>query len=78
LRASGKPWLRSVKVPHLVLNARNDPFVPVASLPTAHDVSDHVVLEQPDSGGHIGFAGASAQHGAHFLAGRLHEFFTRG
>jgi predicted alpha/beta-fold hydrolase len=78
LRASGKPWLRNVRVPHLVLNARNDPFVPVESLPAAHEVSRHVQLEQPAAGGHIGFAGASARHGAHFIAGRLHEFFTRG
>lgn len=77
-RASGKPWLRAVKVPHLVLNARNDPFVPAASLPGPADVSGEVVLEQPDEGGHIGFAGASARHGPHFVAGRLYEFFTTG
>jgi hypothetical protein len=78
LRASGKPWLAAVKVPHLVLNARNDPFVPVASLPLAQEVSSSVYLEQPEDGGHIGFAGASSRHGAHFIAGRLYEFFTRG
>jgi predicted alpha/beta-fold hydrolase len=78
LRASGKPWLAAVKVPHLVLNARNDPFVPAASLPLAHEVSSSVYLEQPEDGGHIGFAGASSRHGAHFIAGRLYEFFTRG
>ena len=32
-RASSKPWLASVAVPTLVLNARNDPFVPAESLP---------------------------------------------
>ena len=34
-RASSKPWLRDVALPTLVLNARNDPFVPDASLPDA-------------------------------------------
>jgi predicted alpha/beta-fold hydrolase len=77
-RASGKPWLRAVRVPHLVLNARNDPFVPAASLPSERDVSANVYLEQPQHGGHIGFAGASARHGPHFIAGRLFEFFTAG
>jgi predicted alpha/beta-fold hydrolase len=77
-RASGKPWLRSVRVPHLVLNARNDPFVPADSLPGVHDVSAHVQLEQPLAGGHIGFAGTSARHGPHFIAGRLYEFFSTG
>jgi uncharacterized protein len=55
-RASGKPWLHGVKVPHLVLNALNDPFVPAASLPAARDVSTWVRLEQPQDGGHVGFA----------------------
>lgn len=77
-RASGRPWLRAVKLPHLVLNARNDPFVPAASLPSARDVSAYVQLEQPEHGGHIGFAGASVRHGPHFIAGRLFEFFTAG
>jgi predicted alpha/beta-fold hydrolase len=77
-RASGKPWLRAVKVPHLVLNARNDPFVPAASLPSERDVSAYVHLEQPEHGGHIGFAGASVHNGPHFIAGRLYEFFTTG
>jgi predicted alpha/beta-fold hydrolase len=34
-RASSKPWLRDIALPTLVLNARNDPFVPDASLPGA-------------------------------------------
>jgi hypothetical protein len=46
-RASCKPWLASIRVPTLVLNARNDPFVPGASLPRQAEVSDDVVLEQP-------------------------------
>ncbi len=43
-RASSKPWLASVAVPTLVLNARNDPFVPAESLPGAQDVSRDVLL----------------------------------
>ena len=50
-RASSKPWLRQVAVPTLVLNARNDPFVPADSLPGPADVSADVVLEQPEGGG---------------------------
>ena len=34
-RASSKPWLGGVAVPTLVLNARNDPFIPATSLPGA-------------------------------------------
>lgn len=54
-RASAKPHLHRIRVPALVLNARNDPFVPAASLPSAG--TPHVRLWQPDDGGHVGFAG---------------------
>ena len=54
-RASSKPVLRHVAVPTLVLNARNDPFMPASALPTPQEVSPHVTLELPDEGGHVGF-----------------------
>ena len=55
-RASAKPHLRRIRIPALLLNARNDPFVPTASLPQAADVSAQVTLWQPEHGGHVGFA----------------------
>lgn len=55
-RASSKPHLHKIRVPALVLNARNDPFVPGASLPAPHQVGDYVTLVQPHDGGHVGFA----------------------
>ncbi len=55
-RASAKPHLHRIRIPALVLNARNDPFVPAASLPVAQAVGRHVTLWQPAHGGHVGFA----------------------
>jgi predicted alpha/beta-fold hydrolase len=54
-RGSAKPHLHRIRVPALVLNARNDPFVPASSLPSAHEVGKHVTLWQPAHGGHVGF-----------------------
>ena len=54
-RASAKPHLPRVRLPALVLNARNDPFVPAHSLPGPHEVGDWVTLWQPAGGGHVGF-----------------------
>lgn len=54
-RASAKPHLHRIRVPALVLNARNDPFVPAACLPGPGEVGDHVTLWQPAHGGHVGF-----------------------
>ena len=54
-RASAKPHLARIRIPALALNARNDPFVPAASLPTAAEAGRHVTLWQPAHGGHCGF-----------------------
>lgn len=74
-RASAKPLLGNVRVPHLVLNARNDPFVPAESLPGVRDVSSDVTLEQPEEGGHIGFARGPFPGNLGFLPERLEQFF---
>jgi len=55
LQSSAKPLLRHILVPTLVLNARNDPFLPGAHLPPPEEVSSHVVMEFPATGGHVGF-----------------------
>jgi len=56
-RASSKPHLRDIRIPALVMNALNDPFVPADSLPRQQEVGPHVTLWQPEHGGHVGFAG---------------------
>jgi len=75
-RASSKPWLRAVGLPTLVLNARNDPFIPGASLPGPDDVSAAVTLEQPDHGGHVGFLTPPLPGELSWLAQRVTEYLS--
>jgi predicted alpha/beta-fold hydrolase len=77
-RASSKPWLRDIRVPTLVLNARNDPFVPGASLPGTDETSADVVLEQPDTGGHVGFLAGPFPGHVQWLPRRLLQFLQQG
>jgi len=71
-RASSAPWLRAIRVPTLVLNARNDPFLPRAALEAAtREAARDVVLEFPQAGGHAGFPGRG-----HWLARRFIEHFA--
>ncbi|AYB52422.2 YheT family hydrolase [Ralstonia solanacearum] len=71
-RASSKPVLRDVRVPALVLNARNDPFLPGHHLPGPDEVSPDVVLDQPLHGGHVGFLQRRDGRLRHMpLAGRI-------
>lgn len=56
-RGSAKPHLHRIRIPALVLNALNDPFVPADCLPRQQDVGPCVTLWQPRHGGHVGFPG---------------------
>lgn len=54
-RCSAGPHLHRIRIPTLVLNPRDDPFVPQQALPQ-QVASDRVRLWQPRRGGHVGFA----------------------
>jgi len=75
-RASSKPWLRAIRVPTLVLNARNDPFIPASSLPAQAEVAAVVTLEQPRGGGHAGFAQGPFPGNVGWLPERLLHYFA--
>ena len=62
-RCSAKPHLHRIKIPALVINAKNDPFIPASCLPRPHEVGQWVRLWQPKEGGHVGFtSGAYPGH----------------
>lgn len=76
-RASSGPVLRHVRVPTLVLNAKNDPFLPLEALErAARDASGSVLLEFPATGGHVGFIAAGKPGGHGWLARRLLDFLS--
>jgi len=74
-RASSKPVLGRVKVPTLLLNARNDPFLPPAVLPLAHEVSSRVHCEFPRTGGHGAFVSGPFPGNLGWLPRRIADFF---
>ena len=74
-KASAKPWLKYVQVPLLLLNAKNDPFMPQWALPTLSDVSDNVWLDQPEEGGHVGFPTGNPPGKIDYLPKRIFRFF---
>lgn len=75
-KASSKPWLAHITSPTLVLNPRNDPFVPQQSLPGPNQASTSVLLHQPAEGGHMGFTTGSFPGNLHWLPSRLATFFN--
>ncbi len=70
-RASSKPLLKNITVPTLLLNARNDPFLPESALPKPNELSPAITAEFPREGGHAGFVTGPFPGQAHWLAQRL-------
>ncbi|MBI4989914.1 MAG: hydrolase [Rhodocyclales bacterium] len=76
-RASSKPWLPGIRLPALVINALNDPFLPRQALPGAKEVSASVTLDYPAGGGHVGFVSGAFPGHLDWLPRRLLAFFDR-
>jgi predicted alpha/beta-fold hydrolase len=74
-RSSCKPWLKRIKIPTLLINARNDPFFPGDALPVPAEVSNTVRLEYPDAGGHVGFVSGKFPGHLEWLPRRMLHFF---
>ena len=73
-RASAKPWLRGIAVPVLMVNARDDPFLPCGALPGRNEVALSVRLEQPENGGHVGFVSGRFPGNLDWLPQRVLDF----
>lgn len=74
-RSSSKPWLKQITLPTLILNARNDPFLPESALPSGDEVSNRVTLDFPRDGGHVGFVTGRFPGSLDWLPNRIFSFF---
>ncbi len=64
-QSCSKQYLPRIRVPALVVNARDDPFINVAGLPTQAEVGEGTVrLIYHDYGGHCGFLTGREEKGA--------------
>ncbi len=70
-RCSSGPTLPSVRRPFLVLQAKDDPFVPKASLP---EFGPAVEAEVSDQGGHVGFVSGSLWSPSYWAETRAARF----
>jgi len=74
-RASSRGFIAKVRIPFLLLNAMNDPFVPASLFPNVAEMPDNITLEQPIDGGHVGFVTGPFPGKLTWLPERLCEFF---
>ncbi|TDR70634.1 YheT family hydrolase [Paludibacterium purpuratum] len=75
--ASSKQRLDRIAKPTLVLNAKNDPFLPASALPDHSQVAPSVELEFPPCGGHVGFVTGPFPGRLDWLPNRLLRHFDR-
>jgi len=74
-RASAKHVLNDITLPTLILNAKNDPFLPSQHLP--NHAAACVTLDYPDHGGHVGFASGNWPASNDWLPARILHFFDQ-
>ncbi|MDE2429190.1 MAG: alpha/beta fold hydrolase [Burkholderiales bacterium] len=74
-RASARHVLSDITVPTLVLNAKNDPFLPGRHLP--HKAAPCVTLDYPDHGGHVGFAAGTLPGNLYWLPEKILHYLEQ-
>lgn len=75
-RASSRPFLMRITLPTLILQARDDPFMTPAILPSPADLAPAVRMELSPTGGHVGFIGGRLGHPDYWLEQRIPTFLN--
>ena len=74
-QSSSRRFLKFIRVPTLVIQAIDDPFMTPDVLPINEHLSDFVSLEVTESGGHVGFvSGNTPLRPIYWLEQRIPEF----
>ena len=76
-RSGAGQFLGGIAVATLLVNARNDPFLPAAALPEPGQLPACVTLETPDDGGHVGFVSGAFPGRLEWLPARILDFFEQ-
>lgn len=76
-QSSSISFVENIKVPTLIINAKNDPFLSPECYPE-HLLKDHpfVTFESPEHGGHVGFSQFS-KNGLYWSEERALDFLSR-
>jgi uncharacterized protein len=76
-KASSGPYIQSIEIPTLIVNALNDPFLPDECYPVEIAKSHpNVYLETPSRGGHVGFS--LYRTAESWMERRAYEFVCEG
>jgi predicted alpha/beta-fold hydrolase len=77
-KSSSRQFLHKIKIPTLLLQAKDDPLMTDDLLPEENELSPQVILELTDQGGHVGFvAGDVPWRAQYWLEQRVPEFLAQ-
>ena len=77
-RSSSRQFLQAIRVPTLLIQAADDPFMTPEVIPELKELSASVFLEITEAGGHVGFiAGNNPWQPDYWLERRIPEFLLQ-
>ncbi len=75
---SARQFLKNIKTPTLMLHAKDDPFMTTAVIPDASELSEQVILELSEHGGHVGFvSGNNPLRPKYWINRRIVEYLEK-
>ena len=77
-RASSRYFLPDIRIPTLLIQAEDDPFVFRHSVPEAAELSATTTLELHSSGGHVGFVEGPPTRPRYYLERRVPQWLWQG
>lgn len=76
-KTSSRQFLKTIRIPTLILQAKDDPFLYAQAIPAADELSPSTILELSDKGGHVGFvSGTLPWQAIYWLEQRIPEFLA--
>ena len=75
--SSCKDFLKYVRIPTLIMNSLDDPFLDKKTFPSSKDVSETVELEYHRKGGHAGFICGNSWGKKGWIEIRIPDFFKK-
>lgn len=70
-RCSALPLLPQIKIPLLIIHAKDDPFMTAEVIPNLDTLPSNIDYQLTEHGGHVGFVGGSLQHPQMWLEQRI-------
>lgn len=76
-RSSSRQYLKDIRTPTLLLQARDDPFMSIDVIPAESELSEYIQLELSQHGGHVGFISGNLINPVFWLEKRIPEYLKQ-